>query len=93
MRTGIIGLISMSILTVILLTAGPVVSNEGDEKAVREAAAQFYKALNSMFAGDLEPMKELWSHAEDITYMCGRKGDILYCGCQAYFFLSKISKI
>lgn len=69
MRTGIYGLISLSILTVILLTASTVVSAEGDEKAVREAATQFYKALNIMFTGDLEPMKEVWSHEEDITYM------------------------
>jgi ketosteroid isomerase-like protein len=59
----------VSILTVILLTAGTVVSSEGDEKTVREAAAQFYKALNTMFTGDLKPMKEVWSHAEDVTYM------------------------
>jgi ketosteroid isomerase-like protein len=69
MRTRIIGLISLPILTVILLTAGTAVSTEGDEKAVREAAAQFYEALNTMFTGDLEPMKEVWSHAEDVTYM------------------------
>jgi ketosteroid isomerase-like protein len=69
MRTRIIGLTSLSILTAILLAAGTVLSTEGDEKAVREAAAQFYKALNTMFTGDLEPMKEVWSHTEDVTYM------------------------
>ena len=69
MKARIIGSISLSVLTVILLTAGTVVSNEGDEKAVREAAARFYKALNTMFTGDLEPMKQVWSHAEDVTYM------------------------
>lgn len=40
-----------------------------DEKAVMEAAAQFYAALNAMFAGNLGPMKEVWSHADDVTYM------------------------
>ena len=69
MRTTNIVLKSLSILTLILLTAGAVGSTEGDEKAVREAAAQFYKALNTMFTGDLEPMKKVWSHAEDVTYM------------------------
>ena len=69
MKARIIGSISLSVLTVILLTAGTVASNEGDEKAVREAAARFYKALNTMFTGDLEPMKQVWSHAEDVTYM------------------------
>jgi len=69
MRTRIIVLKTLSILTVILLTAGTAISTEGDEKAVREAADQFYKALNTMFTGDLKPMKEVWSHAEDVTYM------------------------
>ena len=41
----------------------------GDEKAVRAAAAQFYAALNRMFTGDLGPMTEVWSHADDVTYM------------------------
>ncbi len=40
-----------------------------DEKAVIEAVAKFYAALNAMFAGDLGPMKEIWSHADDVTYM------------------------
>ncbi len=40
-----------------------------DREAVIEAAAQFYTALNAMFSGDLAPMKEVWSHAEDVTYM------------------------
>lgn len=38
-------------------------------KSPQEATAQFYKALNIMFTGDAEPMKKVWSHAEDITYM------------------------
>ena len=40
-----------------------------DEKAVKEATAQFYAALNAMFKGDVGPMKEVWSHADDVTYM------------------------
>jgi len=43
-------------------------STEG-EQAVRKAAAQFYEALNAMFTGDVGPMKEVWSHAKDVTYM------------------------
>lgn len=42
---------------------------ESDEKAVAEAASQFYAALNTMFAGDVGPMKDVWSHAADVTYM------------------------
>ena len=26
-------------------------------------------SLNLMFAGDLGPMKDVWSHADDVTYM------------------------
>jgi len=40
-----------------------------DKKAVEEAVKQFYVALNAMFEGDVEPMKSVWSHADDVTYM------------------------
>ncbi|MGA0839033.1 MAG: YybH family protein [Pseudomonadales bacterium] len=43
------------------LAAGPT--------TVEEATANFYQALNVMFTGDGGPMKEAWSHADDITYM------------------------
>jgi ketosteroid isomerase-like protein len=39
------------------------------EMAVREAADQFYDALNAMFKGDIAPMKAIWSHADDVVYM------------------------
>jgi ketosteroid isomerase-like protein len=42
---------------------------EADEKAVREATTQFYVALNTLFTGDLGPMTQVWSHADDVTYM------------------------
>ena len=42
---------------------------QGDEKAVKAATAQFYAALNTMFTGELDPMKGVWSHAGDVTYM------------------------
>ncbi len=35
----------------------------------QEAVDGFYGALNAMFTGDLEPMKAVWSHADDVTYM------------------------
>jgi ketosteroid isomerase-like protein len=44
-------------------------ASEDDEKAVRNATTQFYAALNTMFTGDLGPMKSIWSHANDVTYM------------------------
>lgn len=36
---------------------------------IREANNQLYAGLNAMFAGDPEPMNNLWSHTETITYM------------------------
>ncbi len=60
-------------VSLFLLACGSVASASpkaaGDEKAVRAAAAQFYAALNRMFTGDLGPMTEVWSHADDVTYM------------------------
>jgi ketosteroid isomerase-like protein len=40
-----------------------------NESTVQEATAGFYTALNAMFTGDVDPMKEVWSHAEDVTFM------------------------
>jgi ketosteroid isomerase-like protein len=40
-----------------------------DEQAVQQASDNFYAALNTMFEGDIEPMKTVWSHADDVTYM------------------------
>ena len=48
---------------------GETVLAADDDKAVRQAAEQFYAALNAMFTGGLEPMKEVWSHKDDVTYM------------------------
>jgi ketosteroid isomerase-like protein len=39
------------------------------EMAVREAADRFYDALNALFKNDIEPMKAVWSHADDVIYM------------------------
>ena len=44
-------------------------ASEDGQEAVREAAGRFYSALNAMFTGNLGPMKEVWSHQEDVTYM------------------------
>jgi ketosteroid isomerase-like protein len=40
-----------------------------DEQAVRDAATAFYGALNVLFTGNPAPMQEIWSHADDVTYM------------------------
>jgi ketosteroid isomerase-like protein len=44
-------------------------ATKADVAAVKAANAQFYDALNTMFTGDIGPMKTVWSHAKDITYM------------------------
>lgn len=40
-----------------------------NESQVREAVASFYACLARIFEGDVAPMSELWSHADDVTYM------------------------
>jgi len=40
-----------------------------DKMEVKQAVTQFYSALNTMFKGELGPMKHIWSHAADVTYM------------------------
>lgn len=52
-----------------LLQAESALASDDDKSAVIEAAGQFYSALNAMFKGNLEPMKEVWSHDDDVTYM------------------------
>ena len=37
--------------------------------AVQAANDRFYAALNDMFQGDLTKMQQVWSHAEDVSYM------------------------
>jgi len=76
MKAGIIGLNVAAVLLLMLLSVQTAYSAGEDEKAVRKAAAEFYEALNSMFSGDVEPMKNVWSHADDVTYM-GPEGEYL----------------
>ena len=64
----------MILLSLLIVSfAGPLVTckpeSKDDEQAVREAADQFYSALNALFKGEVDPMKEVWSHKDDVTYM------------------------
>jgi len=43
---------------------------------IEAIAAEFYKALNAVFIGDLSSMVAIWSHSDDVTYM-GPQGGIL----------------
>jgi ketosteroid isomerase-like protein len=59
-----------SVATVLACVAASAAqASDAGEKAVGEATAQFYSALNAMFTGDVGPMKDVWSHAADVTYM------------------------
>jgi len=40
-----------------------------NEQAVLAATDNFYIALNILFTGDSQPMKNAWSHAADAVYM------------------------
>lgn len=40
-----------------------------EKKTVEEASTRFYQALNAMFTGEVALMVEVWSHANDVTYM------------------------
>jgi ketosteroid isomerase-like protein len=65
---------AQALATVVLAVAGmfplsAAHAAQPDEKAVPQASAQFYTALNAMFTGNIEPMNAVWSHTEDVTCM------------------------
>ncbi len=68
-RTLLAGTGAVVVLLVGILLVQSAAASEGDELAVRKAVDEFYLALNAMFQGELEPMTEIWSHADDVTYM------------------------
>ncbi len=40
-----------------------------NDQAISTATDNFYSALNILFTGNGQPMKDTWSHADDVTYM------------------------
>jgi len=44
-------------------------ASQDGKAAVLAANAQFYAAINKMFTGEIAPIKAVWSHADDVTYM------------------------
>ncbi len=62
---GVAGVVALASLTSLNLAS----AGESEEKAVRKANQQFFSALNALFQGDLGPMEQVWSHADDVTYM------------------------
>lgn len=59
----------IAVVALCVFTLMPGAPALADEAAVRAAAGRFYAALNATFAGDLAPMVEVWSHADDVTFM------------------------
>lgn len=43
---------------------------------ITAAAQEFYSALHDIFQGDVSSMEQIWSHADDVTYL-GPQGGIL----------------
>lgn len=60
---------ALAIVFAATVSARHAIIASSDESTVEEAAAGFYTALNAMFTGDVDPMKDVWSHAEDVTFM------------------------
>ena len=68
MRTRIT--LSLLVLTgAALMVAAPARAADDNTQAVKAAVAKFHEALNKLFTGDAAPMKAIWSHADDVTYM------------------------
>ena len=53
----------------ILLHAAPATASEAERQAVLQANTAFYSAWTALMTGDIEPMQQLWSRADDVTSM------------------------
>jgi len=68
-------LIRILLASVFALSLSSTVFAADEAKPVEEANAvsmaidNFYSALNILFTGNGQPMKDAWSHTDDITYM------------------------
>ena len=51
--------------------------SEPEKQAVIEATHRFYAALNAMLAGDPKPLTDVYSHADDVTYMPAEGGVLM----------------
>jgi ketosteroid isomerase-like protein len=61
---------SMACLLVALAMFAIPRGSFGDEIAeIEQASNQFYASLNALFTGNASPMQDVWSHANDVTYM------------------------
>ncbi|MGD9645993.1 MAG: nuclear transport factor 2 family protein [Pirellulales bacterium] len=77
MRTKQLFVLSMILFSLAAVCFAGANDSPTDEfKAVEQANAEFYKGLNAMFTGDTAAMQQIWSHADDVTYL-GPAGDFL----------------
>jgi ketosteroid isomerase-like protein len=67
-KSKVLSLALLAMMAVPCLADSPD-ANAGERLLVEEATAEFYKSLNAMFTGDVAPMLETWSQADDVTYM------------------------
>lgn len=56
-------------VAVCVMTGTAAHAGDTDKDAVLAANAKFYAALNQVFTGEVTAMKDVWSHANDVTYM------------------------
>ena len=63
------------VLALALVSARPTQAADAETQAVKETLTRFHEALNVLFTGDATPIKAVWSHADDVTYM-GPMGDM-----------------
>jgi hypothetical protein len=66
-------LLVYAVLTLPAMSGEKAKGPSADERAVRAAVDRWFVVLNAMFAGDPKPFADLYSHADDVTYM-GEEG-------------------
>ena len=69
MKKELIGVVIMVVSVAGFISESTALAAEKDTDAVHRAVKEFYSALNVMFTGEVGPMKEIWSHADDVAYM------------------------
>ena len=52
-----------------LLLPGAATASEAERQAVLQANSAFYSAWTALMTGDIEPMQQVWSRADDVTVM------------------------
>lgn len=55
--------------TVLISSDSKTYAATSDTASAEDAIFKFHDALNVLFEGNAQPMKTLWSHADDATYM------------------------